>query len=99
MLSTDSPKTARPSRSMTSRKPRRLSRRRSGVTGLVSVTGARVSAARRTRSRIGGEPADELGDLAAHGARHLVPGVRVPVDDGPRDEVGDLAHLVLAHPL
>src|SRR5690349_18372681 len=103
MLSTDSPKTASPSSSMTSRKPRRLSRRISGVTGppsrLVSLTGACVSAAFRTRTRVGREATDEVGDLATHRARHRVLRVGVTVDDRAGDELGDGAHLRLAHAL
>src|SRR6476646_10368458 len=103
MLSTDRPNTVRPSSSMTIWNARRLSRRSSGVTGprcgLGSLTGACDSAARRTRTRVGGEAADEFGHLAAHRARHGVLGVRVAVDDGPRDEAADDAHLLLTHPL
>src|SRR3954451_15645883 len=103
MLSTASPKTARASSSMTSRKPRRLTRRSSGVTDprapLASVTDAFDSAARRTRTRVGREAADEIGDLATHRTRHRVLGVGVTVDHRAGDEIADDAHLALAHPL
>src|SRR4051812_16278218 len=102
MLSTDSPKTARPSSSMTIRKPRRLSRRRRGGTGprpgLASVTGARGSAA-VIRAWGGGGATGRLGHPPPPPARHRVLGVGVAVDDRAGDEVGHEPHLVLPHPL
>src|SRR6476661_1897532 len=84
--------------------------RRRGVAAYV-ITAATIRTRRYSRtqgaSRVGRDSASRVCREAGHEVRHAGPdllgdrvvGVGVTLDDGLRDEVGDGAHLVGAHPL